>query len=197
MSPKKNSKLSLVSVLTIVLAGATTTSAQAQGVQNWINNEANKIQQDYSGGAINGTQAAGLQNKVQQIQNQEAIDKSQNGGYLTPQQSQQIGQELQRNNQRTNNAMYNNNPYASGAYQQAPYNNGAYQQAPYNNGRRGLYTNGNYAPANPGQGQNWRNGQMQGNAYVPGTNGQYAGNNGQYGNNGHHHHQHRYEAQNQ
>lgn len=92
------------------------TAANAQGLQNWATNEANKILQDQSSGAINANQAANLQNRDAQIQAQQQQYLNQNGGTLTPQQSQQIGSELRHLNGKLNRDVRNNPTLAPGTY---------------------------------------------------------------------------------
>lgn len=68
--------------------------AYAQGLQNWQTNQMNQINQDASAGLINQNQASHLDAREAQIQAQEQMYRSQNGGYLTPQEQGQIKSEL-------------------------------------------------------------------------------------------------------
>ncbi len=95
----------LVAIMFLVPA-----TAQAQGVQNWLTNESNKIQQFSNNGLINSGQSSKLQNRNAQIQAQEQQYLNQNGGFLTPQQQQQIGSELRGVNKRLHNDIRQDNP---------------------------------------------------------------------------------------
>ncbi len=113
-------RLSSVAILTTTLITASMAAAQAQNVQNWISNEANKIIQDSASGLITPNQGAKLQKRQAQIQSQEQTELIQNGGFLTPQQSRQIATEEKQLDQSLNKDLRKNNPAINNGYYGTP-----------------------------------------------------------------------------
>jgi hypothetical protein len=114
-----NSKIVVASTLSFLTIAFSTNIAKAQGMQNWLNNEEGKIQQDMGAGALNSGQATGLQNQQAAIDQQVAQDRAANGGRLTQQQKQQVAAEEQNLNRQVNRDIYQNNPnafYPSGQF---------------------------------------------------------------------------------
>lgn len=103
----------VITGLLLSILNSGTTPAVAQNVQNWLQNQAGRIQQSYGSGMINQSQAGQLQNREAQIVSQEQRYMQQNGGQLTPQQSQQIGSEIRRLNRHMMGDINKNNPSLS------------------------------------------------------------------------------------
>src|SRR5277367_5771411 len=85
-----SNKLAVIAAMLLV----STSAAGAQNLQNWETNQAGQIQQDMSNGQINASQASALAAREAQIQAQQQQYMSQNGGTLTPAESQQLSREM-------------------------------------------------------------------------------------------------------
>jgi hypothetical protein len=120
-------------------------AAMAQNFQNWLTNETNKIQQDASSGLITPSQLSKLQQREAQIQQDQQLFQSQNGGILTQGENNKLANELRKLNRGLNNDLSNNGV-----------NNGV-----LGNGLLGTNGNGGF----------WRNlfGGVSTNQYVPYT----------------------------
>jgi hypothetical protein len=108
-----NKKISVTSIFSLLALACSINTAGAQGVQNFVTNEENNIQQDMAAGAINSKQASAIQNQQAAIMSQEQQYKNQNGGNLTPQQRQQIAGEERQLKNVVNQTVYQNNPNAN------------------------------------------------------------------------------------
>ena len=167
--------LNLVAVLTVV--SLPKASAQWQP-QNWQAGQQNQINQDANSGLINPNQAANLDRREAQIQAQQQMYRAQNGGYLTPQEQNQVGSELRGVNGNLRRDMAGNGAmnYANGAYNApAQWQNGnGYPQQQWRN--MGGYPQAGVQNVN---GYPASNGYMPQNGYQQGQNPQQFG--------GHHH----------
>jgi hypothetical protein len=144
-------KFQLVSMLTAASVLGYAIEAQAQNTQQWLTNSAGQIQADYGSGAINQQQAGRLQQGTARILGQEQQDMARNGGFLTPQQQGQIGQEIHGLNRHLNRDVgrnTGNTGILNGQYygQQGYPNNGQYyanQGYPpgYGYNQQGVYPN--------------------------------------------------------
>jgi len=187
-------KFNLVAMLVAATFLGYALGAQAQNTQQWLTNEASKIQGDYGSGAINQSQAGRLQQGTARILQQQQQDMAQNGGTLTPQQQGQISQEIRGLNSHLNRDLTRNNGgILNGQYYGQGYpNNGQYAgYNGYNQGYPGYGYNTNYgqyqgvpAPGTPQyqQYQNWQawrqqqlmqNGQVNPQAYPGANQGQF------------------------
>jgi hypothetical protein len=176
-------KFNLVSILMAISLVGWPIGAYAQNAQNWLTNEASKIQADYGSGAINQSQAGRLQQGTARILSEEQQAMARQGGVLTPQQQGQFGSEIRKLNEERRKDVQRDNPDANGngGYypQQYPaqgqyYGNQGGYQGGYPGGYQGGYQGGynsNFAPYQgqpaPGtQGQYWQNNpQMLNNQY--------------------------------
>jgi hypothetical protein len=102
--------------LNLVLGFLTAGSAFAQNGQGALVNEASQIQSEYGTGMINAGQAGQLQQREQQIVNQQQSWMAQNGGKLTPQEDRQIHSEVRGLNRHLQKDTYRNNPGLANYY---------------------------------------------------------------------------------
>jgi hypothetical protein len=128
----------------------------AQNMQGWQNSEQNSINQAQSYGAINGNQAARLDQQEAAINAQRQQDLMQNGGHLTNGERAQLGSEMQQVN---NHMQHDENHDARRRGHHGQWRNGMQGQFP--NGMQGQFPNG-MRPGYPG---------FAPNAYAPNANG--------------------------
>jgi hypothetical protein len=164
------SRLISTVLLNLVLGFLSTGSAFAQNGQGALVNEASQIQSDYGTGMINQGQAGQLQQREQQIVNQQQSWMAQNGGKLTPQEDRQIHSEVRGLNRHLQRDVSRNNPGLSNYYngwrpqvgtgypyngqyppQNYPYN--GYSLAQYQQWQQFLQTHPGYNPQNVYAGQ--------------------------------------------
>ena len=136
----------------------------AQNVQGWQNAEQNSINQAQSYGAINGNQAARLDQQEAGINAQRQQYLNQNGGRLTNGERAQLGSEIQQVNNHMEHDEYHD-----------ARRRGHHEQ--WRNGMQGQFPNGmpgQFANAVPGQFPNGMHPGYPGyapNAYAPNANG--------------------------
>jgi hypothetical protein len=144
----------------------------AQNMQGWQNSEQNSINQAQSYGAINGNQAARLDQQEAAINAQRQQDLMQNGGHLTNGERAQLGSEMQQVN---NHMQHDENHDARRRGHHGQWRNGMQGQFP--NGMQGQYPNGMQGQFPNGMQGQFPNGMRPGypgyapNAYAPNANG--------------------------
>ena len=119
----KSSTIALA--ITVLTTSAAAPAALAQNFQNWLTNEANKIQRDRSQGLLTPSQLSQLQAREAQIQAEQQALLNRNGGVIPPGQGRGIANELRRLNSSLNKDLARNGGYNNGML--APsmgYNNG-------------------------------------------------------------------------